>query len=260
MATVFSSTGNHSCNLPPSDKVEAMRANPQVLETVLKACRMQFTSHPPKFNRTVDLVSSGVSAQAEEISVLSHSRRRSPSGFLLLVPLHKNGKGPWSILDLCVLNRYLKWYRLRMLALTVLSYHTSRQLVHFNQPCIENFSGSTNMQQINFGLYLGGLSLRAFTKCMEELWNFWGTLLRISWWLGVPQTSPLLSHRGAGIRTSSFQIVTRSVSQRKLITSDWSITDSEEGEGGVHECWPVNVSIDAPGQPHLFQQSTSSLV
>lgn len=66
-----------------------MTANP--LETVLKACRMQFTSHPPKFNCMVVSVSSGVSAQAveKEISVLSYSGRRSPSGFLVLVQLKK---------------------------------------------------------------------------------------------------------------------------------------------------------------------------
>lgn len=169
-----------------------MTANPRVLETVLKACRMQVTSHPPKFNCMVDSILSGVSAQAmeEEISVLSHSGRRSPSGLRLLVQLQRNDKGPCSILYLCVLNRYIKQYRLRMLTLMVLSQHTSRELVYFNQVLKFIFKYAT----LSFGLSLGGLSLRPFTKCMEELWTFWGTLLRINSYI---DNSLLGLYRGA---------------------------------------------------------------
>lgn len=179
-----------------AERWQAAAVHPWVLKTVLRGYRLQFASRPPKFNGVLVSVASGDSAQVLEgeiSSLLSKGAIRVvPEGeiqegfYSRYFTVPKRGGGLRPILDLRVLNSYLRKYKFRMLTLTVLSrairpddwftsidlqdayfhihiYPAHRKFLRFAYQGI-----AYEYMTLPFGL---SLAPRVFTKCVEAALN-----------------------------------------------------------------------------------------
>ena len=154
--------------------------------------RLQFASRPPKFNGVLDSVASGDSAQVLEGEISSLLSKGATDGeiqegfYSRYFTVPKRGGGLRPILDLRVLNGYLRKYKFGMLTLTVLSrairpdnwftsidlqdayfhihiYPAHRKFLRFAYQGIAH-----EYMALSFGL---SLALRVFTKCVEAALN-----------------------------------------------------------------------------------------
>ncbi len=170
------------CSGPLAVHAESWRTcavHPWVLSTIMWGYRLQFAVKQPVFNSVLMSAAEGQSAQALEEEIASLLKKRavwvvpqedSYHGFYsLYFVIPKRGRGLRPILELCILNKHLRKYKLKMPTFRMLS-HFIREKDWFTSVDLEdayfhidiyrhtgNSSGlPTRAQPTNLWLFLSG--------------------------------------------------------------------------------------------------------